>query len=124
MVRKANPKELTVKTDNDTYTLKVPTGGLGWKHFRILMEVETARKDSIVEKRPNPETGEMEDYMLPNPKLDEVMQIALNSWVDQILPNVLTSHSFDEVPWMDILSLFQAVSSNSSIDMTNFRDSE
>jgi hypothetical protein len=125
MVRKAaNPKEITVKTDLDTYTLKVPTGALGWKHFRILMEVENERKNTIIETRPNPKTGEYEDYALPNPKLDSVMEMALDKWVETILPNILVSHEFEEIPWTDILSLFQAVSSNSSIDTTNFRDSE
>ena len=44
MVRKPiNNGQLEVKTDDDTYILKVPTGPLGWKHFRILMEVENER---------------------------------------------------------------------------------
>jgi len=122
MVRKSGPKEITVKTENDTYTLKVPTGPLGWKHFRMLMEIETERKNCIVEKRPNPETGELEDYMLPNPKLDELMVTVMDKWVEQILPNVITSHDFNDVPWTDILVLFNSVCSNSSIDTTNFRD--
>ena len=122
MVRKSGPKEITVKTENDTYTLKVPTGPLGWKHFRMLMEIETERKNCIVEKRPNPKTGELEDYMLPNPKLDELMVTVMDKWVEQILPNVITSHDFDDIPWTDILVLFNSVCSNSSIDTTNFRD--
>lgn len=121
MVRKASPKEITVKTDNDTYTLKIPTGALGWKHFRILMEVENARKDQVVEQRKNPETGEYEDYVLPNPKLDEVMTLALDRWIETILPEVLVSHEFENVPWVDIMGLFSAVSTNSSVDTSNFR---
>ena len=81
MVRKASPKEITVKTENDTYVLKVPTGPLGWKHFRLLMEIETERKNGIVEKRPNPETGGLEDFYLPNPKLDELMVTVMDIWI-------------------------------------------
>ena len=124
MVRKAAQKELTVKTENDTYTLKVPTGPLGWKHFRILMEVEAERKNCIVEKRRDPETGEEYDYALPNPKLDEVMEMALDRWVDQILPNILVSHEFEEIPWFDILIIFQSACQNASIDTANFRDNQ
>ena len=124
MVRKAAPKELTVKTDNDTYTLKVPTGALGWKHFRILMEVEAERKNCITERRKDPDTGEEYDYMLPNPKLDEVMEMALDRWVEQILPNILISHEFDQIPWFDILIIFQSACQNASIDTANFRDNQ
>jgi hypothetical protein len=44
MTRKAvNNGRLEIKGDDDTYIIKVPTGPLGWKHFRILMEVENER---------------------------------------------------------------------------------
>ena len=122
MVRKSNPKEITVKTENDTYVLKVPTGALGWKHFRMLMEIETERKNGIVEKRPDPDTGEMVDYYLPNPKLDELMITVMDKWVETILPEVILSHDFDAIPWTDMLLLFNSICSNSSIDTTNFRD--
>ena len=146
MVRKAAPKELTVKTENDTYTLKVPTGPLGWKHFRILMEVEAERKnvvrefrkdtrEFITETREDPKTGELKDvtiknptfgkdveFELPSPKLDAIMQCAMDKWIEQILPNVIISHEFDEIPWTELLLLFNAVCSNTNIDTTNFRD--
>jgi hypothetical protein len=122
MVRKSGPKEITVKTDNDTYILKRPTGALGWKHFRMLMEIENERKNCIVEKRPDPVTGDLVDYMLPNPRLDTLMTEVLDRWIEQILPNVITSHDFEDVPWSDLLLLFQAISGDSSIDTTNFRD--
>jgi hypothetical protein len=122
MVKKSNPSEITVKTENDTYTLKVPTGALGWKHFRMLMAIENERKNCIVEKRPDPVTGELVDYMLPNPRLDELMETTLDKWVSDILPSVILSHEFEQIPWYDLLNLFQAVCSNSSIDTTNFRD--
>lgn len=122
MVRKSGPKEITVKTDNDTYILKRPTGALGWKHFRMLMEIETERKNCIVEKRPNPETGELEDYMLPNPRLDALMTDTLDRWVTQILPEICTSHDFDDIFWGDLLTIFQSVASDSNLDTTNFRD--
>jgi len=123
MVKKSSgPKEITVKTDNDTYTLKVPTGALGWKHFRLLMEIENERRNSIVEKRPNPETGELEDVMLPNPKLDELMITVMDKWMDQIMPHICISHDFEEIPWVEILVIFNSICSNSSIDTSNFRD--
>jgi hypothetical protein len=123
MPRKASAsREITVKTDNDTYILKRPTGPLGWKHFRMLMELETERKNSLVEKRPNPETGELEDYMLPNPKLDELMSSTLDKWVTDILPNVLISHKFDDLLWTEILTIFNAVCSDSDLDISSFRD--
>ena len=122
MVKKSNPSEITVKTENDTYTLKVPTGALGWKHFRMLMAIENERKNCIVEKRPDPVTGELVDYMLPNPRLDELMETTLDKWVSDILPSVILSHEFEQIPWYDLLNLFQAVCSNSNIDTTNFRD--
>ena len=123
MVRKTGgSKEITVKTENDTYVLKVPTGALGWKHFRMLMEIENERKNCIVEKRPDPVTGELVDYMLPNPRLDELMITVMDKWVEQILPEVIVSHDFNDVQWTDILVLFNSICSNSSIDTTNFRD--
>ncbi len=122
MVKKSNPNEITVKTENDTYTLKVPTGALGWKHFRMLMAIENERKNCIVEKRPDPVTGELVDYMLPNPRLDELMETTLDKWVTDILPSIIISHEFEQIPWYDLLNLFQAVCSNSNIDTTNFRD--
>jgi len=122
MVKKSNPNEITVKTENDTYTLKVPTGALGWKHFRMLMAIENERKNCIVEKRPDPVTGELVDYMLPNPRLDELMETTLDKWVTDILPSIILSHEFEQIPWYDLLNLFQAVCSNSNIDTTNFRD--
>jgi hypothetical protein len=122
MVKKSNPSEITVKTENDTYTLKVPTGALGWKHFRMLMAIENERKNCIVEKRPDPVTGELVDYMLPNPRLDELMETTLDKWVSDILPSIILSHEFEQIPWYDLLNLFQAVCSNSNIDTTNFRD--
>ena len=122
MVKKSNPSEITVKTENDTYTLKVPTGALGWKHFRMLMAIENERKNCIVEKRPDPVTGELVDYMLPNPRLDELMETTLDKWVSDILPSIILSHEFEQIPWYDLLNLFQAVCANSSIDTTNFRD--
>lgn len=122
MAKKSNPSEITVKTENDTYTLKVPTGALGWKHFRMLMAIENERKNCIVEKRPDPVTGELVDYMLPNPRLDELMETTLDKWVSDILPSIILSHEFEQIPWYDLLNLFQAVCSNSNIDTTNFRD--
>ena len=122
MVKKSNPSEITVKTENDIYTLKVPTGALGWKHFRMLMAIENERKNCIVEKRPDPVTGELVDYMLPNPRLDELMETTLDKWVSDILPSIILSHEFEQIPWYDLLNLFQAVCSNSNIDTTNFRD--
>jgi len=122
MVKKSNPSEITVKTENDTYILKVPTGALGWKHFRMLMAIENERKNCIVEKRPDPVTGELVDYMLPNPRLDELMETTLDKWVSDILPSIILSHEFEQIPWYDLLNLFQAVCSNSNIDTPNFRD--
>jgi len=122
MVKKSNPSEITVKTENDTYILKVPTGALGWKHFRMLMAIENERKNCIVEKRPDPVTGELVDYMLPNPRLDELMETTLDKWVSDILPSIILSHEFEQIPWYDLLNLFQAVCSNSNIDTTNFSD--
>lgn len=123
MPRKASAsREITVKTDNDTYILKRPTGALGWKHFRMLMELENERKNSIVEKRPNPETGELEDYMLPNPRLDELMSNTLDKWVTDILPEVLVSHKFEDLLWTEILTIFNAVCSDSDLDISSFRD--
>jgi len=146
MVKKSNPSEITVKTENDTYILKVPTGALGWKHFRILMEVEAERKnvikefrkdtrEYITETREDPKTGELKEvtvknptfgkeieFELPNPKLDVVMQCAMDKWIEQILPNIIVSHEFEDIPWVDLLILFNAVCSNTNIDTSNFRN--
>ena len=147
MVRKASPKELSYTTeDGEKYVIKVPTGALGWKHFRILMEVENERKNTIreirVDTRPtitewhedpkkegeyiqvtieNPTFNKEIEVELPNPKLDEVMSIALDKWMSDILPHIVVSHEFDDIPWSVLLALFQCATQNASIDANNFR---
>jgi len=147
--------------DSEIFKMKVPMGSLGWKHFRILMEVENVRSECpregifipetepIIEKgkpvldangEPKlknkldangkpimvpllDENGIQLERVLETPRLKEVVLLSMDKWVEQILPNILIEpSSFDEIPWGDIYSLFSAVSSNSSIDNSDFRN--
>lgn len=111
------PAELTVETDNDTYTLKVPTGALGWKHFRMLMEVENERSKTITEYG-----ADGKEVIIPPPNLAKVMSDQMDKWIEEILPHILVSHEFDDVPWTDLLAIFQSVSSNTNVNTSSFRD--
>lgn len=152
MIRKAtNPKELTytIRDDDgkviDKFVLKVPTGSVGWKHFRILMELENARRQGIKEWRKDtrqfitvtkedPKTKEWKEVIienptfnkdieveLPNPKLDEVMEKVMDRWITEILPEVIVSHEFEQIEWTHLLQLFEVVCKNASVDTANFR---
>lgn len=152
MVRKANPdqnpNEISVKYDDTTYTMTTPSGPVGYKHLRIMFEIDKERKNTIVEKRiddretiteiredpetkklvevtrDNPTFGKEIDYYLPNPKLEEVTEVAMEKWVEQILPHIITSHPYEEVPWTVLADLFRACCTNTSIDMSNFRSDQ
>ena len=155
MVRKANPdtissnpNEIVVKYDDVTYTMAVPSGPVGYKHLRIMYEIDKERKNTIVEKRiddretiteiredpetkkfvevtrDNPTFGKEIDYYLPNPKLEEVTAVAMEKWVEQILPNIILSHEYEKIPWTVLSDLFAASCTNASIDMSNFRGNQ
>ena len=110
---------LSVNTPNGNYLVKIPTGTLGWKHFRLLMEVENERGNTVTEYN---EKGEA--VVLPNPNLSKVMTMTMDKWVEDILPHILVSHKFEDVPWCDILPMFEAVSRNASINTDSFRDDD
>lgn len=155
MVRKANPdeiqtnpNEIQVKYDDATYVMTIPSGPVGYKHLRIMYEIDKERKNTIVEKRiddretltelrEHPETKEIIevtrdnptfnkeiDYYLPNPKLEEVTEVAMEKWVEQILPHIIISHKYEEIPWTVLADLFRACATNTSIDMSNFRSDQ
>jgi len=123
--KRKNPLELEVTTETDTYRVKVPTGDIGWIHFSILMEAENEKANALEEYRRkwNEETGtyDEEKVRLPSPREAEIMRVAMQKWIKEVMPHVIVSHQWDEVPWFDIMPIFQAISTNSSINTTNFR---
>jgi len=125
VAKKKNPLELDVTTDSDTYKVKVPTGDVGWIHLSILMEAENEKANALEEIRINwnEEKGEYDEekVRLPSPREAAIMKVAMQKWVKEVMPHVIVSHQWDEVPWYDIMTIFQAISINSSINTTNFR---
>ena len=155
------PDVLTVAIPKGpTYKLKVPTGPLGWKHFRILMEVENERENcprepvfvpkfgpkldekgkpvkdedgepvmvQVFDENNKPimvplldENGIQMERILETPALKQAINVAMDNWVEQILPHILIDTEFESIPWHFILPLFQCSSSNTSISNENFR---
>lgn len=116
------PLELSVTTPNDIYIVKVPTGDVGWIHFSIVMEAEHEKEaGAIYESRINPETNEYEDVRIPSPREPEIVRESMSKWIKDVMPHIMVSHEWNTIPWYDIMPIFNAVTTNSSIDTTNFR---
>lgn len=96
---KPDPKSRSIRVETavDTYELSKPRGKLGALHFRLLTK---AMPKSVDE-----ETGEV------SPADQERMQEVFNQWIDEVLPEILTSHKYDDVPgedqWVLFISLVQ-----------------
>lgn len=115
--------ELYVRTDEDTYIFKVPTGSEGWKHLRIMMEVEKEKNKALVEMAAV-EGKEVKEVKLTSEREQEIIEVALDKWVEKVLPFIGISHKFEDLPWYEIMNIFQAIVQNMSIDTANFRDLE
>jgi len=123
--KKTNPLELKIPTDTDTYLVKIPTGDVGWKHFSLIMELESERASAIEEIRIklNPETGEEEEEIvrLPQPTEQKITMIVMEKWVKEVLPFILIDREFDTIPWWDIPVIYAKVSETYTLDTKNFQ---
>lgn len=116
------PLQLYVRTDTNTYVVRIPTGDIGWIHFSIIMEAEHEKEaGSIYESRLNPDTNEYEDVRIPSRREHEIMKDSMTKWIKEVMPHIMVSHEWTQVPWFDIMPIFNAVTTNASIDTTNFR---
>ena len=152
MVKKPNqPKELTIKVPDketgevDVYTIKTPTGPVGWKHFMLVSTIEREEQNTQYEEQPdnrktiieiredpvtkelteveidNPNYGGTMRVALPNPKLEDVIVSVMDKWVNEVLPSIITSHDFNDVKWTALLPIFQAALQDKSSDLTLFQ---
>jgi len=123
--KRKNPMEIEIVTESDTYTTKVPTGDLGWRHFELIMELENERASALEEIRvqKNPETGEEEDVVvrIPQPTEHKIEMLVMKKWVAEVLPGILISHTIEQIPWWDLPRIFQKVVDTYNIDTKNFR---
>jgi len=108
-VYKPDPKSksIRVQTSNDVYELSKPRGKLGALHFRLLTK---AMPKSVDE-----ETGEV------SPADQERMQEVFNQWIDEVLPEILVSHKYDDVPGEDQWVLFLASFNTMNVRKDLFR---
>lgn len=129
MVRKQNKGEISIELDEDTkYILKTPTGPIGWKHAMFMMEIESAQNECPTEPRimkflddDGKEYEKEVEVRLNTPRLREITMQVMDKWIKEVLPEILVSHTFDEVPWTDMAMLFDAVIANKNY---SFRDLE
>ena len=125
VAKKKNPLELPITTDTDTYLVKIPTGDVGWRHFSLIMELESERASAIEEIRIklNPETGEEEEEIvrLPQPTEQKITMIVMEKWVKEVLPFILIDREFDTIPWWDIPVIYAKVSETYTLDTKNFQ---
>lgn len=97
------PKSNTIKveTANGIYELKKPGGKLGGLHFRLL--TKAMPKNSLQE--------EGIDNPGMSPADQERLQEVFVDWTEQVLPNILISHDYEDVPgedqWVLYLASFQ-----------------
>ena len=109
VVYKPDPKSKSIKveTASDVYELAKPRGKLGALHFRLLTKAMPKSVDD--------ETGEV------SPADQERMQEVFNQWIDEVLPEILTSHDYDDVPGEDQWVLFLASFNTMNVRKDLFR---
>ncbi len=99
--------DIKIETANNIYVLKKPTGKLGALHFRLLTKAmpQSATKDG--------------DQTLVSPADQERLSEVFEQWIDQVLPNILISPTYDEVPgedqWFIFLAMFQTMNISSDL---------
>lgn len=91
-------KTLKIKTANDTYEISKPTGKLGGLHFRLL--TKAMPKNQLQEE--GVPAGNM------SPADQDRLQEVFVDWIDQVLPKILTSHKYEDVPGEDQWILYLA----------------
>lgn len=102
-------KTLKIETGNDIYEIEKPRGKLGALHFRLLTK---AMPKSTIE-----ENGEQ----VVSPADQERMQEVFEQWLDQVLPNILISHVYDDVPGEDQWVIFLASFNTMNVRQDLFR---
>ena len=108
-VYKPDPKSKTVRveTANDTYELAKPTGKLGALHFRLITKA--------MPKSVDPETDDV------SPADQDRAQEVFEQWIAEVLPNILVSHTYDDVPGEDQWLLFLASFNTMNVRKDLFR---
>lgn len=106
-----DPKSKTIKveTANEIYELKKPTGKLGALHFRLLTK---GMPKSTLE-----ENGQQ----MISPLDQERMQEVYEQWVDQVLPQIIISHEYDDIPGEDQWILYLACYNTINVRSDLFR---
>lgn len=109
---KIDPKAKTLKieTGNDVYEIKKPLGKLGALHFRLI--TKAMPKSTITD-----ETGEQ----MISPADQERMQEVYDQWSEQVLPNILVSHDYEEIPGEDQWLIFLASFNTMNVRQDLFR---
>jgi hypothetical protein len=108
---KLDPKSKTLKieTGNDVYEISKPKGKLGALHFRLLTK---AMPKSTIE-----ENGEQ----VISPADQERMQEVFDQWLEAVLPHILISHEYDDVPGEDQWVIFLASFNTMNVRQDLFR---
>lgn len=106
-----DPKSPTfkVETANSIYELKKPTGKLGALHFRLLTK---GMPKSTLE-----ENGQQ----VISPADQERMQEVYEQWVDQVLPNIILSCDYEDLPGEDQWVLYLACYNTINVRSDLFR---
>lgn len=100
-------KTLKIETANDVYEIKKPVGKLGALHFRLLTKA--------IPKSVSDETGET------SPADQERMQEVFEQWIDQVLPEIVISHKYDDIPGEDQWVIFLASFNTMQVRQDLFR---
>jgi hypothetical protein len=122
---KFDPKSKTLKieTGNDIYEIEKPTGKLGALHFRLLTKAmpkstiiepveqietdETTGEPVIDEKTGEPKVIIVEEVRV-SPADEERMQEVFEQWIADVLPHIVISHKYDDLPGEDQWAIFIA----------------
>jgi len=96
-------KTIKIETANDVYELARPAGKVGGLHFRLITK---AAPKTRPEEYGGGDTG-------VSPADQERLEECFGQWVEQVLPAILISHSYDDVPgedqWLLFLAMFQSM---------------
>jgi hypothetical protein len=108
-VFKPDPKarSIRIETANQIYELSKPTGKLGALHFRLLTKAMPKSVDDV--------TGDA------SPADQERMQEVFVQWLDEVLPEILVSHKYEDVPGEDQWVLFLASFNTMNVRKDLFR---
>jgi len=83
----------------DEYEIAVPSGAMGMKHMRILMQMQHTSKEKDEEGKP-----------ILSPADSARIESGLEKWAEQILPNLIVSdHKFEDIPGYDQLIIFHEI---------------